>query len=350
MYEKVITNIQNVSYTHSLELLEKDIERTKEQYVSIANALSETRSKLISLRNDRAEILNLISTLKLIDNDNEKQIKSLNNHICPLCKSNVDDTVDLRIIKYNTSEDIVLLSNNMQIAVSEIERKINKHESEYKSWLQKLRQYEESLAAKHGEIDDVLAHKGLIEIKDELINEIHDLKDEIEKLTKKESEFKKEEKLYIEIKNKINTRYYELMLYDKNRFGLEEIKEKSFSKITNKFVGGGSNKPIATIIWYVNLLKLKKEFNPDAISFPVVFDSPNNAETDMEKKGQLYRYIVENTPADNQLIVSGIGYQNEQTFGVSFDKVISLNNAKYNLLCLEDYQSNKKILKELSSK
>ena len=38
------------------------------------------------------------------------------------------------------------------------------------------------------------------------------------------------------------------------------------------------------IVWYVNLLKLKHEFNPDAIDFPVVLDSPNNAETDQEKK------------------------------------------------------------------
>ena len=95
---------------------------------------------------------------------------------------------------------------------------------------------------------------------------------------------------------------------------------------------------------------MRKEFNPTAIDFPVVFDSPNNAETDLEKKGLLYKYIVETTPKDNQLIVSGIGYENKQTFGVAFDTVIKLDNDKYHLLCAEDYAAYSPILVELCSK
>lgn len=350
MYEKVISNIRDVSYTHSLELLKRDVERTKEQYVVIANALSKTRTKLINLRNERAEIFASLDSLKVLDRDNEKQIKSLNNHICPFCSSSLEDTVALRISKYNTFEDIVLLSNNMQIEISGIERKIEKQEQEYTKWLAKLKEYEESLAEKHGEIDDVLAHKGFVEVKDKIIEELHTLRKKIDALTQSEKGLKAEERSYIEIKNKINTRYYELMLIAKNKFKLEEIKDKSFEKITNSFKGGGSNKPIATVIWYINLLKLRKEFNGSAIDFPVVFDSPNNAETDLEKKGQLYKYIVENTPKDNQLIVSGIGYESAETFGIPFDNVIRLENDKYHLLCSEDYNAYSQILTELCSK
>lgn len=46
MYEKVVSNIRDVSYTQSLELLKRDVERTKEQYVRIANSLSKTRKLL----------------------------------------------------------------------------------------------------------------------------------------------------------------------------------------------------------------------------------------------------------------------------------------------------------------
>ena len=350
MYEKVTSSIRDVSYTQSLELLRRDVERTKEQYISIANELSKTRTNLINLRNERAEVLASLDALKMLDRDNEKQIKVLNNHVCPFCSSSLDDTVALRISKYNTSEDIILLNNNMQITISDIERKIAKQEAEYKKWLDELKKYEESLSEKHGEIDDVLAHKGFIEIKDEIIRELHILRERIDELTQQEKTLKAEERTYIEIKNRINTRYYELMMVAKNQFNLEEIKNKSFEKITNSFRGGGSNKTIATVIWYINLLKLRKEFNPSAIDFPVVFDSPNNAETDMEKKGQLYKYIVENTPKDNQLIVSGIGYENEHTFGIAFDKVIYLDNEKYHLLCSEDYNTYSAILKELCSK
>ena len=41
----------------------------------------------------------------------------------------------------------------------------------------------------------------------------------------------------------------------------------------------------------------------------------------MEKKGLLYSYIVNNVPTENQLIVSGIGYESEETFGIAFDNV-----------------------------
>lgn len=350
MYEKVISNIRNVSYTQSLELLERDVELTKDKYVSIANALSKARTTLINLRNEKAEIFASLDTLKMFDRDNEKQIKALNNHVCPFCNSLLDDTVALRVTKYGTAEDIILLSNNMQIAVSELERKIERQENEYRKWLNELRKYEDSLAKKHGQIDDVLAHKGYIEIKDDIIQELQNLREEIDCLSKQELDLKAEERSYIETKNKINTRYYELMISAKNQFNLEEIKEKSFEKITSSFKGGGSNKPIATIIWYLNLLKLRKEFNPSAIDFPVVFDSPNNAETDLEKKGQLYRYIVEAVPKDNQLIVSGIGYEDEETFGVSFDTVIRLDNEKYHLLSDEDYAIYSPLLIELCSK
>lgn len=350
MYEKVVSNIRDVSYTQSLELLKRDVERTKEKYVSIAQELSKIRTNLIALRNERAELIASLDALKLIDRDNEKQIKSLNNHICPLCSSSLEDTVTLRISKYNTSEDIILLSNNTQIAISELERNIDRQEGEYKKWLEEMKKYEEALADKHGEIDDVLAHKGYIEIKDELILELQTIRERAEQLSQQERELKTEERRYIETKNRINTRYYELMMAAKNRFGLEEIKEKAFEKITNSFKGGGSNKPIATVIWYLNLLRLRKEFNPTAIDFPVIFDSPNNAETDIEKKGQLYKYIVETTPKDNQLIVSGIGYENEQTFGVAFESVINLDNEKYHLLCAEDYATYSPLLVDLCSK
>ena len=350
MYEKVLANIRDVSYTSSLELLQKDVERTKEQYREITRELSKTRTNLINLRNEKTEIITSLENLHLLELNNEKQIKSLNGHICPFCSSVLEDTAALRISKYSTADDIVLLVNNMQMSINEIERKIERQESIYTKWLEELRKYENAISRKHGEIDDVLAHKGYTEIKDEIIEELHLLRMKCEELDIQKKELEKEERGYIDIKNRINTRYYELMLNAKNQFRLEEVKEKSFEKITNNFKGGGSNKPISTVIWYINLLKLRKEFNPTAIDFPIVFDSPNNAETDMQKKGQLYKYIVENVPQDNQLIVSGIGYENADTFGVSFDAVIQLTNEKYKLLCEEDFEKNSALLIELCAK
>ncbi len=76
------------------------------------------------------------------------------------------------------------------------------------------------------------------------------------------------------------------MINDKLKFGLKEIEDKRFENINRVFSAGGSNKPIATIIWYLNMLKIKYKFNSEAIKFPLILDSPNNVELDDEKKGK----------------------------------------------------------------
>jgi hypothetical protein len=83
---------------------------------------------------------------------------------------------------------------------------------------------------------------------------------------KKENEKRKG---YDQLKKQINNKYCELMTIDKQKFELKEIDSSKFENIKNVFIAGGSNKPLATIIWYINLLKIKQLFNPDAIKLPV---------------------------------------------------------------------------------
>ena len=347
--DKVFANINDVSYSNNIEHLRHDIDRTKARYNEIAKKLSEIRSRLITLRNDKEELLLHINSLSRLTKENDKQIQSLNDHICPLCSSFLDNPLHLRIKRYNTGDDIILLSGELQIDVQRIERDIAKQEAEYSEWLSKLHEYESALNLHSSEINDVLRHKGFIEIKDKMCEDLHTLREQAEQLEAQLKDINKKLRKYNETKNKINTRYYELMLADKNRFGLDGIKPKTFENIQKSFSSGGSNNPIATIVWYLNLLKLKHEFNPDTIDFPVVLDSPNNAETDQEKRNQVYQYICERV-TDNQLIVSGIGFLDMRIEDVKFDKIIVLDNPKYSMLLEKDYTENIDILNELNSK
>ena len=198
------------------------------------------------------------------------------------------------------------------------------------------------------EINDILKHEGFIDIKESVAEDLDTIRNSISENEKKLREVKKSLRKYGEIKKKINERYYALMLSDKNRFGLEGINAKSFENIKRTFSAGGSNNPLSTIIWYVNLIQLKHEFNPSAIDFPVVFDSPNNAETDETKKRQIYSYICERI-TENQLIVSGLGFSGDEILD-SFDSIITLTNNKYELLCQKDYDANVSLLRELNNK
>lgn len=349
MLERVYANINDVSYSKDIEHLRRDVNSTKEQYNEIAKKLSAIRSKLIILRNDKEELILHIGSLSRLTKENDKQIQSLNGNICPLCSSCLENPLHLRIKRYNTGDDIILLSGELQIDVQRIEREIAKQEIEYTEWLKKLNEYESALNLHSSEINDILRHKGYIDIKEKISDDLHGLRKKAEKLQAQLKEMSKRLRKFNDIKKKINTRYYELMLADKNRFGLDGISPNSFENIQKNFSSGGSNNPIATIVWYLNLLKLKHEFNPDTIDFPVVLDSPNNAETDQEKKNQVYQYIFESV-TDNQLIVSGIGFLDMQIENVQFDKIIELDNPKYGLLLEQDYTDNIDFLNDLNSK
>lgn len=298
--------------------------------------------------NEKADLEYHLHALALLGKENDRQITSLNNRVCPFCRSVIDDTIDLRIKKYSTGDDIILLSSDMQYNIIEIDRKISEYEAEYSQWLSKMKRYEESINIASTEIDDILKHKGLIDIKEAVAEDLDTIRTSMAENEKKLKTAKKSLRKYGEIKKKINERYYALMLSDKNRFGLEGIDAKSFENIKRTFSAGGSNNPLSTIIWYVNLIQLKHEFNPTAIDFPVVFDSPNNAETDETKKRQIYRYICERI-TENQLIVSGLGFSGDEILD-SFDSVITLTNNKYELLCREDYDANVSLLRELNNK
>lgn len=137
-----------------------------------------------------------------------------------------------------------------------------------------------------------------------------------------------------------------MLITYRTKFGLNEIEPEKFKKLTNNFTASGSNKNIATVIWFLAILNLRREFNPDAIEFPVVFDSPNNVETDNVKKHALLQYILDNV-SDSQLILSSIGFNaSEFSSDVSIN-VITLENAKYSLLDEQAYLENEQLLNEL---
>ena len=151
---------------------------------------------------------------------------------------------------------------------------------------------------------------------------------------------------YKEKKKQIEEKYYELLVTARTKFGLNEIEPEKFKKLTNNFAASGSNKNIATVIWYLAILDLRQEFNPDAIVFPVVFDSPNNVETDDIKKHALLQYILDNT-SGKQTILSCIGFDASEFISDGPINIIKLDNEKYSLLDEESYTKNVNLLNAL---
>ena len=241
-----------------------------------------------------------------------------------------------------------IINTELNIELIKISSELEKKEEQYKELLNKLEEYETKMKINSKETNDILKIKGLIGIKDNVLKDIQNNNCEIASIEEKLKEYNKEKKEYDNQKKKINNKYYELMYLDKQKLDLKEITDKKIENISSIYNVSGSNRPIATIIWYMNLLKIKGIFNKDAIKFPLVIDSPQNGELDDTNKSAVLNYIFENISEEQQLIVSVLGYDYEKN-DMKADNIIYLNNKKYELLNSEDYQRSKDILQKFNS-
>lgn len=152
---------------------------------------------------------------------------------------------------------------------------------------------------------------------------------------------------YNDKKKKANLLYEQYMTESKQKYGLEEINEEKLKNIRLNYEARGSNKAISTIIWYLNLLKIKSELNENVLRFPLILDSPNNVESDDSKEEALFEFIFNNRPENSQLILSTLGFNQGNYTDFVVDNVIELSNEKYCLLNHKDYFDNEQIIREI---
>lgn len=345
LQEDIEQKLEIGSYSGDVDSLNRDIEQYKREYAKALSALNGSKSKLIKFRNSVVELESLLEDINISFKDNEKRIKKLNNRTCPECGTALEDVIKLKSKRYNISEDYIAIKNELQKSIHEVELDIEKEESNYEELLSQLKRYEEKLEINTKEVSNVLRHKGLCEIRDSVVNERSELYKKLMGIEEELKEIKRNIKKYNEKKKEIQEKYYELLVEAKYKFGLSEIDPDKFKKITSIFSASGSNKNIATVIWYLTLIKLRSEFNPEAIEFPVVFDSPNNVETDDEKKHDLIQYIFDKTKECSQVIMSSIGFNCDE-FEAGEINVITLSNDKYALLSENDYLKYENLLSE----
>lgn len=347
MILRINNDLHDCDYSADLDALETELEINKKEYVEHRTKLVKCKKKLIKYRNAREDILSSIADISEFSKEVSAEVNKIMKHECPFCHSEISDNVEFRIRSYNSIEDALFMKAGLEEDLAELERKIDKEENKYRDYLEIMENYEKRLNSYNDGISDILKYKGFIEMKDSLIKELGEITLQVKENEEILDIEKKKKKQYDAEKKKVNERYYNLMMYDKNRFGLKEISENKLKDIKSIIKAGGSNKPIATIIWYMNLLKIKREFNKNAIIFPIVFDSPNNAETDEEKRRELLQYLFDSVEDDTQLIISTLGFDEKEFSNVEISQVINLDNDKYQVLNTEDYDKYKKLFVSL---
>ena len=346
MLESFDKKIGGNDFSTSFEALKKDLSIYQEEYASVLNQLSEKKKKLIKLRNSLYEAEQMLKEIEEVSEDGEKKIRKLNNHTCPECGSILIDTVNLKSKQYNLIEDAIAIKNDLQTVILEDQKKIEKEEKEYVDLLEQMKEYEERLKLNSSESDEILRQKALSEVRDEVISDKYDLSQKIEDIQEDLKDISEGIKNYNEKKKAIEETYYELMVAARTKFGVNELIPENFKKLTNSVKASGSNKNVVTIMWYMAILELRSKFNKDAIKYPIVFDSINNVETDDEKRYGLFQYVVDKAE-NEQLVLSLLGYEENDIQTNRPIKIIRLTNDKYHLLDEISYKENGWLLEEM---
>lgn len=351
VYKKIADALgEDISYSKTPQSLEADVEVLKEEYEAIVGNLKRVKTKLIEFKNQKFELENILTDLKGLLKNKNIELENLNRNHCPVCNNILEETTDLRLVRYNDRGDISLLIGDIQHSLFEVQQNIVEETKKYQLLLVELEEYENKIGNYSNEISDILRHNSFIELRDELIVELRNIKIGLENIGQKNKILIKEKKRYNGKKENVNAAYCKYLTGDRNRFGLYEIELSKFDNIKHTFSASGSNRPIATLIWYMNLIKLKNIFNPSAIKFPIVLDSPNNVESDNEKEAQITNYLLESFTNENQMIISFIGFnENDITDNISCN-IIYLANEKYRLLDSEEFVQNRALLDELIEK
>ena len=346
--EKLDNELDGSVYSLDTDSLQKEIDLTKDEYKKIVNNLSTTKNMIIKLENNKLEIENLLDELTKDIKDNKNNFKKYENETCPYCKSHIAP-FEFSYKYFDKNDDYLFIRQSMMSQLNEMKRNIQIEENKYQNFIKDLDNYNQKIKTINSNIDDVLKHKGFIEMRNKLNNDIYEIKQKNIFLTEELNNIQKKIKEYNNLKNQVDNEYFDLMSESIEKLDLQEIKPKSIKKIDNVFKVSGSTTPAATYAWYLSLLKIKSKFNPNAIKFPLVFDSPNNAELDDQNITRIFKYIFNNVDKNSQIIVSTIEFKKEMYSEFNIKNVVTLENEQYHLLNEEDYNKFIELYKKVTN-
>ncbi len=347
MLKRVRGYLEGYDAPNNLDLLRQQLEVKKAEYTVLINDMKKYKNKLLSLRSDRVKLESDIKDLHIWSKSKEKDIKIILDHQCPTCSQQIGDDFTIKLAQYSQLEDFLIMKNHLDTEMLQIEKQLLHNEEKYQLQIERLELFEKEMNLNSSEISDVLKHRGYLETQNNMLKESGTVQQKFEINQEEIKNKSKVLKKYKELEKKANVYYKHLMTESINRFDLKEISIDKVENINSSFNARGSNIPISTIIWYFNLLKVKFELNPDTIRFPLLLDSPNNVESDEEKETALFNFIFQNNNPNTQLIVSTLGFKEEEYEDIKFDKVTILEVRKYGLLNKEEYDQNKDILKQV---
>ena len=301
------------------------------------------RGKLYKFREDKAEIESSLKSAECFAKRIGKGLSKLDEGVCPLCSGHLANALAARVAICVSKADALLLTDDIQKELDDINRKIAKAEKKYEEALFELNAVKKSMELSTVANMTAVQIEGLSRLEKELESDVGAFVTRLERAEEQQKKIMRLLRDYTEERKAADARFIELVTAEVKRFNLRAIDIQRVKGLTSRFSAAGSNGPLATLIWYLSLLRIKQECNPSRIDLPFVLDSPLNIEADDEKFESQYRLIFDEFRYDGQMIVTGLGLDGSAVVPESAHMIV-LDNEKYQLLNRSDYDANKHVL------
>lgn len=329
----------------NMDAILAEMKKYENEFGKASKVLHKIKDKIFKTISAKKEVEILIADLQTLVKEQKKEIQLILKHTCPICHKELEDNsliyFNKTIDNDNYESSILLLEKEL----CELERTISLEKEKYAIESAKLREIEKQISKVDKEADVSFKQLGIRSIKEKVLIDFNKNRQEIASLELEISEIRKQQAQIEKIKKQIDQEYKELMLHAIQKYNLASIDTKKFEKIESKFNPNGTETNIALVIWLTTLLSLKYKYNKESLIFPLVYDTPNNANITDENEKRIFEVIFDGLPKDGQIITSTIGFNENFYPNYKIAKTIELTE-QYALLNSNDYVKCNEILKK----
>lgn len=336
--------ISQTNFNIDIERFKDEIKELLVECETLKKREETLKQKLLDLYNIKAIVESQVAIVQHSIQENKKDLVFASKNIphfvdCPTCGAQYENSFTERFEIANdeqTGNDLLI---DLSKELKGVEESIIKENGNLTSTSTEIQRIESILELKQGEVQlkDVLDNYGknqVHEIFKARIKDLnHNLHQQAERLMSLNNRLKaledkeKREKIVGDFTNNLTKYLKELDIHSLSPDDYKVITTKIESKET------GSSKPRALIAYYYAFFQLMQRYSTTTFC-PIVIDSPNQQDQDVEHIDKIMAFINNNQPKNTQMIL-GLA----ETYGVDFDcQVIELKE-KYSLLQSDEYNT-----------
>ena len=340
--DKVKEKLTQVDFNINIEKFKEEITELLVQCDILKQKQEQLKSKLVEYYNIKMILESQLVVTKKALNETRKDYKYATEIVvddfvdCPTCGAHYENSFLERFEIAKDEDRCKELMIDLTRELKEIDDKIVKETSAFNHYNEEIVKIETLLENKKGQVKlkDVIDNAGRNELKavfEEnsklLMENIVDnatkqkvLQDKLKSLTDKNR------------KDEIMNMYHSLMKKYLYQLDVKTLRDESYKKIDANIPETGSALPRALIAYYFSIFQVMHKYTSSAYC-PIIIDSPNQQDMDMEHIDKVFKFIDENQPNDSQMIL-GLS----ELYNIDFDcEIIELKEEK-SLLQKSDFE------------